>query len=203
MKRVLMRMGLVLVALVGVLVVVGLFLPRQWHVERSVVINAPPEHIHPFVDDFKAWRLWAVWDEIDPEAKHEYSPKTSGVGAWWSWNGPTLRHGKMLITRSDVSSGVWIEELDEAGQNVDGHLTTLTWTQEGGGDEGDLDERGPVAPGHRGLLRVDDGQPGGHLLPGGPEAAEDPGGEASSGGAGGRAAGAWGGRGARGAVSPS
>ncbi|WNG51698.1 SRPBCC family protein [Archangium minus] len=133
MKRVLMRMGLVLVALVGVLVVVGLFLPRQWHVERSVVINAPPEHIHPFVDDFKAWRLWAVWDEIDPEAKHEYSPKTAGVGAWWSWNGPTLRHGKMLITRSDVSSGVWIEELDEAGQKVDGHLTTLTWTQEGGG----------------------------------------------------------------------
>ncbi|QRK11566.1 hypothetical protein JQX13_16715 [Archangium violaceum] len=39
----------------------------------------------------------------------------------------------MIITRSDVSSGVWLEELDEEGQKVDGHLTTLTWTQEGGG----------------------------------------------------------------------
>lgn len=146
MKRVLTYMGLGLVALVGVLVVVGLFLPRHWHGERSVLINAPPEHIHPFVDDFKAWRSWAMLDEIDPEAKHEYGPKTSGVGARWSWNGPTIRRGKLLITRSDVSSGVWIDELDEEDQKIDEHLTTLTWSREGGGTKVTLMSEGLLRP---------------------------------------------------------
>jgi hypothetical protein len=146
MKRVLKRVGLGLVALVVVLAAVGVFLPRQWHVERSVVISAAPEHIHPLVNELKAWQSWAVWTkEMDPEVKHAYSDATAGVGAWWSWNGPKMGHGKMTITRSDMASGVWIDEMIESDTAVNAH-GSLTWTQEGGGTKVTWMDEGTLPP---------------------------------------------------------
>ncbi|HYO53697.1 SRPBCC family protein [Archangium sp.] len=146
MKRVLKVAGLGLVGLVAVLFGVGLFLPRQWHVERSVLINAAPEHIHPLVNDLKAWQSWAVWTkDMDPEVKHEYSAAVSGVGAWWSWKGPKMGHGKMTIAKSDVSAGVWIDEMIETDQEVNAH-GSITWTQEGGGTKVTWVDDGTLPP---------------------------------------------------------
>ncbi|PTL79546.1 SRPBCC family protein [Vitiosangium sp. GDMCC 1.1324] len=146
MKRVLKRVGLGLVALVLVLVAVGLFLPRQWRVQRSVVINATPQQIYPLVNELPAWQSWAVWTKaMDPEVKHEYGPTVSGVGAWWSWNGPKMGHGKMTITRSDPDSGVWIDEMIETDSEVNAH-GSLTWTQEGGGTKVTWSDEGTLPP---------------------------------------------------------
>jgi hypothetical protein len=146
MKRFLKVAGLGLVGLVGVLTVVGLFLPRQWHVERSVVINAAPEDIHPLVEDLKAWQSWAVWTkEMDPEVKDEYGGPASGVGAWWSWSGPKMGHGKMTITRSDVDAGVWLDEMIETDKEVNAR-GSLTWTREGGGTKVTWVDEGTLPP---------------------------------------------------------
>ena len=48
--RVLKMLGLGLLGLIAVLVVVGLFLPRQWHVERTVVIKEIFEGVRLFID---------------------------------------------------------------------------------------------------------------------------------------------------------
>jgi len=146
MKRVLKVAGLGLVVLVALLVVVGLVLPRKWHVERSVVINAGPEHIHPLVNDLKAWQSWAVWTKaMDPEVKDEYGGPASGVGAWWAWNGPKMGHGKMTITKSDVASGVWVDEMIETDDEVNAH-GSLTWVQEGGGTKVTWVDEGLLPP---------------------------------------------------------
>jgi hypothetical protein len=146
MKRFLKFAGLGLVAMVTGLTVVGLFLPRQWHVERSVVINAAPEHIHPLVEDLKAWQSWAVWTkDMDPEVKDEYGGPASGVGAWWAWNGPKMGHGKMTITKSDVAAGVWLDEMIETDREVNAH-GSLTWTREGGGTKVTWVDTGTLPP---------------------------------------------------------
>ncbi|MFY0527484.1 SRPBCC family protein [Archangium gephyra] len=146
MKRALKRLGLGFVGLVVVLTVVGLFLPRQWKVERSIVINASPEHIHPLVDDLKAWQSWAAWTkDMDPEVKNEYGGPASGVGAWWAWEGPKMGLGKMTITKSDVAAGVWIDEMIETREAVNAH-GSLTWTQEGGGTKVTWVDSGTLPP---------------------------------------------------------
>ncbi len=143
MTRVLKLVGLGLAALVGLLVVVGLFLPRRWHVEQSVVMNAAPAHIYPLVNDLKAWQAWAVWTkDMDPEVKNDYGGPALGEGAWWSWKGPKMGRGKMMITKSDVASGVWVDEMIETDE-VNAH-GSVTWGMEGGGtkvtwvDDGEL-----------------------------------------------------------------
>lgn len=146
MKSVLKKVGLGLVGLVGVLAAVGLVLPREWRVERSVVINAAPEHIHPLVDDLKAWQSWAAWTkDMDPEVKNEYGGPASGAGAWWAWNGPKMGHGKMTISKSEVASGVWVDEMIETDKEVNAH-GSITWTQEGGGTKVTWVDTGTLPP---------------------------------------------------------
>jgi len=146
MKRVLKIAGLGLVALVAVLVVVGIFLPRKWRVEQEVLINAAPEHIHPLVNDLKEWQSWAAWNKaMDPEVKWEYGGPASGEGAWWSWAGPKMGHGKMTITQSELGSGVWVDEMIETDKEVNAK-GSLTWISEGGGTKVTWVDEGTLPP---------------------------------------------------------
>lgn len=146
MKRVVKIAGLGLVALVGVLVVVGFFLPRKWHVEQGVLVNAGPEYIYPLVSDLKEWQSWAAWSkDMDPEVKWEYGGPASGAGAWWSWNGPKMGHGKMTITKSEPGSGVWVDEMIETDKEVNAK-GSLTWTTQGGGTQVTWVDEGTLPP---------------------------------------------------------
>lgn len=146
MKRVLKIAGLGLAALVAVLVVVGFFLPRKWHVEQTEIVNAGPEHIYPLVNDLKEWQSWAAWNkEMDPEVKWEYSATASGPGAWWSWNGPKMGHGKMTITKSELGSGVWVDEMIETDKEVNAK-GSLTWIAQGGGTQITWVDEGTLPP---------------------------------------------------------
>ncbi|MGZ3461799.1 MAG: hypothetical protein ACXU86_25180, partial [Archangium sp.] len=82
---------------------------------------------------------------MDPEVKYEYSAVASGAGAWWSWNGPKMGHGKMTITRSDVNAGVWVDEMIETDQAVNAH-GSMTWTQQGGGTKVTWVDEGTLPP---------------------------------------------------------
>jgi hypothetical protein len=146
MKRVLKIVGLGFLGLVAVLVVVGLFLPRQWHVERTVVIKAAPEHIHPLVNDLKEWQSWAAWTkDMDPQVRNEYGGPASGVGASWAWNGPKMGHGKMTIVKSELASGVWVDEMIETDDGVNAR-GSLTWTPEGEGTKVKWVDEGTLPP---------------------------------------------------------
>jgi hypothetical protein len=130
-----------LVVLAASFVVVGLLLPRTWHVERSVVIAAPPERIHPFVSTLKRWQEWSVWTkEMDPQVRHGYSGPEEGAGAEWSWLGPKMGRGHLKIADSSPAIGVLIDEAIESDEinaharfvyAPDGGGTKVTWTDEG------------------------------------------------------------------------
>lgn len=36
-----------------------------FRVERSTVIDAPPEAIFPHIDDFRAWSAWSPYEKMD------------------------------------------------------------------------------------------------------------------------------------------
>jgi hypothetical protein len=146
MKRVLKIVGLGLGALVAVLVVVGIFLPRKWRVEQVVLIDAAPEHIYPLVNDLKQWQSWAAWNKaMDPEVKWEYGGPALGVGAWWSWAGPKMGNGKMTITRSEQGAGVWVDEMIETDKEVNAR-GSLTWTREGSSTKVTWVDEGTLPP---------------------------------------------------------
>lgn len=88
--------GLAVLVLLAVLV--AFFLPRQYRVERSVVVQAPGEKVFAQIGDLRAWKNWTAWHERDPQMKLSYSDQSAGKGAWSAWESKTEGNGKMTFT---------------------------------------------------------------------------------------------------------
>lgn len=59
----------------------------DFEVTRSTTIAAPRERVHGLIDDFREWRRWSPWEDVDPELRRDYSGADSGVGARYAWEG--------------------------------------------------------------------------------------------------------------------
>ena len=90
LKKIVLGVGL----LIAVVVVVGLFLPKQYTVERSILINAQPEEIYPDVVDLRAWQNWGVWFQRDPSMEIDYSGPDRAIGMMSSWTSVTEGNGE-------------------------------------------------------------------------------------------------------------
>ena len=55
-------------------------LPREWRVERHVVINATPQRVHALLFDLKRWQDWSVWTRtLDPQLRNAYEGPQDGL----------------------------------------------------------------------------------------------------------------------------
>lgn len=82
-------------------VVVGLFLPNDYRVERSLQINAPPEVVFDRVNSLKNWSEWSPWIARDPTIRNTYEGPESGVGAKVSWTSEESGEGTQTIIVSE------------------------------------------------------------------------------------------------------
>lgn len=74
-----------LLSLIVLLVAVSFLLPRDVHVERSIVIDATPTAIWPHVSDFDKANAWSPWAEHDPNTKYTFEGQPGERGHKSSW----------------------------------------------------------------------------------------------------------------------
>jgi hypothetical protein len=97
-------------AVVAVLVVVIATRPATFHVERSIVIGAPPENAFARVNDFHAWAAWSPWEALDPGMQRTFAGAPSGAGAVYAWAGnKDVGKGRMTIEHSVEPSRIAIK----------------------------------------------------------------------------------------------
>ena len=96
-------------AIIGVVVVVaiaGILLyaatkPDSFRVQRTVLINTPPDKVFPLVNDLKAFTTWSPYDKKDPAMKRSFGAVTAGKGATYAWEGnKDVGQGGMEIVES-------------------------------------------------------------------------------------------------------
>ena len=104
-KSIFKRVGLGVLLATLVVVVVGLFLPRTYTVERSIVIAAPQATVHEFCEDLEQWPSWTPWFKSDPDLEITLGSRTRGEGAQQSWHGKGS-NGRLTFTRADPEWGV-------------------------------------------------------------------------------------------------
>lgn len=138
-KKVFLGIGAVLV----LIVVVGLLLPREWTVERSIVIAAKPEAIHTYVADFKKWPMWSPWSaEQDSSMTYTYEGPETGMDAKQSWTSKNMGSGWMKIVEANPMTGIRYDLFIDMGRfqsNLTGGLsyepaengTKVTWRDHG------------------------------------------------------------------------
>jgi hypothetical protein len=90
-----------LIALVAVLLglffLITFFLPRDYKVERTIVMEAPASLVFSQVTDLEVWQEWSPWYELDPDMELEYGEIKSGPGAAYSWKSDIAGNGRMAI----------------------------------------------------------------------------------------------------------
>ncbi len=86
-----MKMLKILIYLVlglGVLwVALGLFAKKDYHLERSIEIDAPKELVYGHVQHFKNFETWSPWAPLDPDMKISIEGADGTVGAIYKWAG--------------------------------------------------------------------------------------------------------------------
>ena len=87
-------------AIVALLIVVGLLLPRHSRVEVSALVDAPPATVFALVNDFRRVDLWSPRTANDPNARVLFSGPNRGVGATVTWDGVIAGSGTQTIVES-------------------------------------------------------------------------------------------------------
>jgi len=105
MLKIVKWLAILLVLFIALVIVVGFMLPKTFHVDRSIVIQADKEAIHSLVSDLRQWERWTPWQVADPTIVTTFGPTSSGVGAHQSWTGES-GGGQLTIIASSLETGI-------------------------------------------------------------------------------------------------
>jgi effector-binding domain-containing protein len=81
------KIAYLIVIIFFLLLVIGLYLPRSVHVERSIDISRPAPTVFTLLNGFRTFSAWSPWSERDPETVYETSGPIIGPGARLNWSG--------------------------------------------------------------------------------------------------------------------
>ena len=99
MKKVAIRVGLGLAAVIVVLLIVIATRPSTYRVERHATIAAPVDLVFAQVKDFRKWEAWSPWGKLDPAMKTTFGGTQGEVGAVYEWEGnDDVGAGRMTLT---------------------------------------------------------------------------------------------------------
>ena len=102
----------VIVAVVFIVALLGFAAtrPDSFRLQRSVVIEAPPDKVFALITDFKQWPKWSPWEKLDPNMKRTHSGTERGVGTVYAWDSPSKAGaGRMEIKEAVPSHKVTIQ----------------------------------------------------------------------------------------------
>jgi effector-binding domain-containing protein/uncharacterized protein YndB with AHSA1/START domain len=129
--KILKKIGLVFLAIVLLIVIIGLFMPSTTSIEKSVVVNAPVETVFDQVNTLTNWKKWSPWYKMDTAAVITYSGPASGNGASYAWDSKEAI-GTGTLTLSDVVPNKHITENMVFGGSNTGKAT-MDFEQQPGG----------------------------------------------------------------------
>jgi effector-binding domain-containing protein len=131
------RILVILVAVLIVLAVVGMLLPRNTRVQRTVTIDRPASLIYATVNSFQLFPQWSPWQNLDPNMHQTTEGARDGVGAKLRWSGnDKVGSGTQVITASipneSVASDIDFGKMGVAKSTVllvpQGTSTLVTWS---------------------------------------------------------------------------
>lgn len=132
--------GIVAAAILGLLAYAAIQ-PDEFRVARTASIKAPPERIHPLVEDLRRHREWSPWEKKDPGMKRTYTGSSAGKGAVYEWDGNNeIGAGRITIAESSPQRVVFdmhfLRPFDsrstaEISLQPRGEATEVTWSMYG------------------------------------------------------------------------
>jgi len=137
-----LRVVAVAVLVVLAILVIAAFRTGTIQILRSRSIQAPPDKVFAWIDDFHNWKQWAPQDVEDPAMTRTFSGPEHGLGAASEWSGSgNSGKGRMLIVESEPPKRISIKvdfvkpfeahNVNEFTLEPVGASTLVTWKMHG------------------------------------------------------------------------
>ncbi len=123
-KKILIAIGLIIV----LLLVLALFIKKDYSVERSVTINKPVDEVFEFVKYLKNQDHYSVWAKMDPDMTQEYRGTDGTVGFVSAWEG-NKDVGKGEQTIVGITDGERIDYALHFMEPYEGHADAYMTTE--------------------------------------------------------------------------
>jgi len=95
--KVLKTLVFVILGLVALFLLVAAFLPKEAHIERSIVIEQPADTVFDALLDYHVYKQWNPWSKKEPGSSHEIIGTPGTIGHKWTWEGDTIGKGSLEI----------------------------------------------------------------------------------------------------------
>lgn len=106
--------------------------PDSFMLQRSLLIQAPPDKLHPLINDMRAFNTWNPYEKKDPAIQGSYSGPAAGPGARYVFKGnQDVGEGSLEITAS--SPGQIAMRLDMSAPMQASNAITFTLVPRGAG----------------------------------------------------------------------
>ncbi|TRW95906.1 SRPBCC family protein [Flavobacterium gawalongense] len=75
-----------LLGIIALALLIALFLPKEYAVEREITINQPKDSVFNYVKYLKNQDIFSVWNRKDPKMIKTFSGTDGTIGFVYSWN---------------------------------------------------------------------------------------------------------------------
>src|SRR6478752_5632333 len=83
--KILKRIAIGLVALIDILLIVALFVKKDYNIQREIVINKPKKEVFDYIRFVKNQDNYSKWNMTDPDMKKTYIGNDGTPGFVYSW----------------------------------------------------------------------------------------------------------------------
>ena len=130
-----------LVMLLVTLLIVALFMPARYHIERTIIIPKPVSYVMERVADLHYYSQWNPWQKMEANSKSEITGEPKTPGHCYSWEGKKIGVGNLTlrdIDRKHVHFDLEFIKPWKASASDDWHFeewgtgeTKVTWQNNG------------------------------------------------------------------------
>jgi hypothetical protein len=128
-------------AAVALPLAIAAYRPDTFHVQRSVVVDAPAARLQPLISDMHAFNTWNPFNQKDPNVRGEYRGPPSGPGAQYLFAGNSdVGTGSITVVDASPSRVAMKLEMTEP-MSTHNHVefllqpqgagTQVTWSMQG------------------------------------------------------------------------
>ena len=110
--KILKRILLIIVVLIGLVLITGLFVKKDMTAEREVVINKPKAEVYEYVKYLKNQKEYSKWASMDPAMKVDFQGTDATPGFIYSWKSD----------KDEVGAGEQEIKAIKAGDRIDYEL---------------------------------------------------------------------------------
>ena len=139
--KILKWFGIVILVIILFFLIIPIFLPSDFHIERSTEIEKHVTIAFQTATDMSQRAKWDPWLEMDPKAIVEVTLLPNIIGSGYTWEGEVIGKGKITINEfipnKLIKSEIEFIEPQSMKSDVlwsfqeDKHNTVVTWAFEG------------------------------------------------------------------------